>query len=88
MTVCSLSQDLVTALPPLTMTVEGLSAQYGAVLIALIIEGVTVSAAETLDWTLEFCNFDIDAYCKKNLTKHPSVKILQRVYISIGDNLF
>ena len=67
-TVCSLSQDLVTALPPLTMTVEGLSAQYGAVLIALIIEGVTVSAAETLDWTV-FCNFDIDAYCKKNLTK-------------------
>ena len=61
-TVCSLSQDLVTALPPLTMTVEGLSAQYGAVLIALIIEGVTVSAAETLDWTLEFCNFDIDDY--------------------------
>ena len=63
-TVCSLSQDLVTALPPLTMTVEGLSAQYGAVLIALIIEGVTVSAAETLDWTLVFCNFDIDADCK------------------------
>ena len=73
-TVCSLSQDLVTALPPLTMTVEGLSAQYGAVLIALIIEGVTVSAAETLDWTLEFCNFDIDAYCKapfgKNFTEN------------------